>query len=90
MVVAHNEQFDRQIIRIMFERLGRGWAFDKPAYDTMEAAAPIVNLPPTPRMVAADIDKPNGVRNFSKMLTKKQGKTLSIWDAFPALTTSAT
>ncbi|MCG4258167.1 3'-5' exonuclease [Acetobacter senegalensis] len=58
LVVAHNEKFDRQIVRIMFERLGRGWAFEKPAYDTMEAAAPIVNLPPTPRMVAAGIDKP--------------------------------
>lgn len=58
LVVAHNEKFDRQIVRIMFERLGRDWAFDKPAYDTMEAAAPIVNLPPTPRMVAAGIDKP--------------------------------
>ena len=57
-LVAHNEKFDRQIINIMFERLGRGWKLDAPAFDTMEAAAPIVNLPPTPRMIAAGIDKP--------------------------------
>lgn len=58
LLVAHNEKFDRQIVNIMFERLGRGWKLDVPAFDTMEAAAPIVNLPPTPRMVAAGIDKP--------------------------------
>ncbi|MBO1325380.1 3'-5' exonuclease [Acetobacter sp. TBRC 12305] len=58
LVVAHNEKFDRQIISIMYERLGRGWKLDTPAFDTMEAASPIVNLPPTPRMVAAGIDKP--------------------------------
>jgi len=58
LVVAHNEQFDRQIIRIMFSRLKRGWVFDKPACDTMEVSAPIVDLPPTPRMVRAGINKP--------------------------------
>lgn len=58
LVVAHNEKFDRQIINIMFERLGRGWKLDSPAFDTMEEAAPIVNLPPTPRMIAAGINKP--------------------------------
>lgn len=58
LVVAHNEKFDRQIVNIMFERLGRGWKLDTPAFDTMEAAAPIVNLPPTPRMISAGINKP--------------------------------
>ncbi len=57
-VIAHNEKFDRKIIRTMFARARPQWLFNNDAFCTMEEASPIVNLPPTERMIAAGMDKP--------------------------------
>jgi len=58
LVVAHNVRFDLKILGIMYARSGREWRLPARTFCTLEAAAPIVNLPPTPRMVAAGIDGP--------------------------------
>jgi DNA polymerase-3 subunit epsilon len=58
LVVAHNVKFDARIMRIASARFGRPKELEKPTYCTMEAAAPIVDLPPTERMIAAGFDKP--------------------------------
>lgn len=59
LVVAHNVKFDKAIIEIAISRaLGKLYPLRKPLYCTMESAAPIINLPPTERMVAAGINKP--------------------------------
>ncbi|AOW48412.1 3'-5' exonuclease family protein [Acetobacter ascendens] len=42
----------------MFARVPRGWRLLGEKFCTMDAAAPLVNLPPTARMIAAGIDKP--------------------------------
>lgn len=61
-LVAHNEPFDSKIMRSALLRAG--WVKDwmdarKPVtYCTMKAATPIVNLPPTPKMVAAGFNRP--------------------------------
>lgn len=60
--VAHNESFDRRIMRIAMTRAG----IDRPDIEAIEArasyctctkATPIVNLPPTARMLAAGFTK---------------------------------
>lgn len=61
--VAHNESFDRRILRIAMTRAGveRDMieAIEKrPSYDTCDSAKPIVNLPPTDRMMAAGFNGP--------------------------------
>lgn len=65
--VAHNEAFDARMMRIELLRqqaagfvpVGLCEAWDGGMrYCTMEAATPIVNLPPTSRMLAAGFDKP--------------------------------
>ncbi len=59
--VAHNIRFDAQLLRWDSERaFGRAPdpASLPPPFCTMDAAAPIVNLPPTPRMVAAGFHRP--------------------------------
>ncbi len=58
IVIAHNEKFDRKIIGTLFARSRRQWEFLNKSFCTMEAASQIVNLPPTPRMIAAGVDKP--------------------------------
>lgn len=58
LLVAHNIKFDVQIIDIMFARVPRGWRLLGEKFCTMDAASPLVNLPPTERMIAAGIDKP--------------------------------
>lgn len=58
IAVAHNIKFDKAIVEIAIGRLGMDVAFDKPLFCTMDAASPIINLPPTERMVAAGINKP--------------------------------
>lgn len=60
--IAHNVDFDLRIMRIAMLRAG----FDKTWQDarkpksfcTMKTALPIVNLPPTAKMVAAGFNKP--------------------------------
>lgn len=58
LVVAHNIKFDKLVIEAAISRLEGDLVFDKPVFCTMEAASPIINLPPTERMVAAGITKP--------------------------------
>ena len=67
-VVAHNVRFDKQMVEIAYAH-GRDYT---PAQCemiravrwecTMEAAAPLVNLPPTARMTAAGMTKPKPPR----------------------------
>ena len=58
-LVAHNIQFDADVLDIAYLRL-RGRPKSEPGtrFCTMEAAAPIVNLPPTERMIATGFNKP--------------------------------
>jgi DNA polymerase-3 subunit epsilon len=53
LILGHNVSFDIQIMRILGARLtGEVWIPPCPIFCTMAHAAPIVNLPPTPRMLA--------------------------------------
>lgn len=61
--VAHNESFDRRILRIAMTRALFARDFieaieERQAFCTCEAAKPIVNLPPTEKMLAAGITGP--------------------------------
>lgn len=61
--VAHNEQFDRRILRIAMTRglFARDFieAIEgRPSYCTCNAAKPILSLPPTDKMLAAGFTKP--------------------------------
>lgn len=63
MRVAHNESFDRRIMRIAMTRAGIERDFielveARPSYCTCNKAKPIVNLPPTERMIAAGFKGP--------------------------------
>lgn len=59
LVCAHNIKFDKGIIEVAIARhYGRTMPLRKPLFCTMEAASPIVNLPPTERMIAAGFTKP--------------------------------
>lgn len=62
LVVGHNVSFDLRIMRIAMLRAGRAkeWldAQQVDSFCTMRAATPLVNLPPTERMVAAGFQKP--------------------------------
>lgn len=59
VVVAHNVDFDANILQSACERSGVPFAHALPAWRcTAKEAAPIVNLPPTERMVAAGINRP--------------------------------
>lgn len=58
-VVAHNIKFDKGVVEAeIFRRHGEVRRLTKPLFCTMEAASPIVNLPPTERMLVAGFDKP--------------------------------
>jgi DNA polymerase-3 subunit epsilon len=53
-VVGHNVQFDLQILAIAAARSGETeWSAPSQAFCTMALSAPLVNLPPTSRMIAA-------------------------------------
>jgi DNA polymerase-3 subunit epsilon len=59
LICAHNIKFDRGLIETAIARhYGKTMPLRKPIFCTMEASAPIVNLPPTERMLAAGITKP--------------------------------
>ncbi len=64
--VGHNVDFDMRIMRTAMLRAGytrEGLAARPVAtFCTMKAATPIVNLPPTPKMVAAGFNKPKPPR----------------------------
>lgn len=56
---AHNIKFDKGVMEAAIARhYGRIRPLSKKLYCTMEAATPIINLPPTERMRAVGIDKP--------------------------------
>lgn len=61
-LVAHNLPFDQRIMRIAMLRAGftKDWMEARPVstFCTMEVATPIVNLPPTERMIKAGFNKP--------------------------------
>jgi DNA polymerase-3 subunit epsilon len=53
-VIGHNVQFDLQIMAIVAARLGEpGWPKPSRTFCTMVNSSSLVNLPPTPRMMAA-------------------------------------
>ena len=61
--VAHNESFDRRIMRIAMARAGLERDFiqaieGRPVFCTCNEAKPIMNLPPTERMRAAGFNGP--------------------------------
>lgn len=60
LIVAHNIKFDKAVLETGISRYyGKPMPLDrKPIFCTMEAAAPVVNLPPTERMLAAGFKKP--------------------------------
>lgn len=59
LVVAHNAKFDQKVVEAeAFRVYGKPAPFKKPVFCTMEAASPVVNLPPTDRMKAAGFNKP--------------------------------
>lgn len=59
LICAHNMKFDKGVIEVAIARqYRREMPLRKPLFCTMEAASPVVNLPPTERMRAAGFDKP--------------------------------
>lgn len=59
LICAHNIKFDKGVIEAAIARhYKRVMPLRKPLFCTMEKASPIVNLPPTERMVAAGFNKP--------------------------------
>jgi DNA polymerase-3 subunit epsilon len=59
LIVAHNVKFDKGIMEVAATRRhGKPFELIKPTFCTMEAATPVVNLPPTERMLAAGFNKP--------------------------------
>ncbi|KXV48749.1 hypothetical protein AD945_06260 [Gluconobacter albidus] len=76
LLVAHNIQFDRQIVATMYARAKRAeWKLPEAQFCTMEAATPLVNLPPTPRMRAAGIIKPKAPK-LEECIRHFYGETL--------------
>lgn len=58
-VVAHNEDFDHLVLDAAIHRLGKPVSKPWPKrFCTMNAAAPICNIPPTAKMKAAGFNKP--------------------------------
>lgn len=59
LVVGHNVSFDIRLMRIMAARwTGKKWDNTLPAFCTMRKSSPIINLPPTPKMIASGFNKP--------------------------------
>lgn len=59
IVCAHNIKFDRGVMEAAIARhYGKVMPLRKTLFCTMEAASPVVNLPPTERMLAAGFTKP--------------------------------
>jgi DNA polymerase-3 subunit epsilon len=53
-IVGHNVEFDLRIMAIVAARLGKtGWSAPTQTFCTMTQSTPLVNLPPTLRMMAA-------------------------------------
>jgi DNA polymerase III subunit epsilon len=53
-IIGHNVQFDLQMMAIVAARASEdGWSTPPRTFCTMAHSTPMLNLPPTPRMVAA-------------------------------------
>jgi DNA polymerase III subunit epsilon len=57
-IIAHNIKFDLQLVETCKLRCDRHFQIPSIRICTMEIAAPIVNLPPTERMLRAGFNKP--------------------------------
>lgn len=58
-VIAHNAQFDMQLLSFLQDRAGESAAINrKMLLCTCDAATPVVNLPPTSKMLAAGFTGP--------------------------------
>lgn len=63
VIVAHNTRFDVFVADVEMRRMGKfDFAAGQDRFCTMEASAPIVNLPPTDKMVASGMNKPKSPR----------------------------
>lgn len=59
LICAHNIKFDKGIVEVAIARhYGKTMPLRKPLFCTMEAASPVIKLPPTEKMRAAGFDKP--------------------------------
>lgn len=59
LLIGHNVSFDIRIMRIHSTRShGTKWEPAIPNFCTMSKATSIINLPPTPKMIAAGFNKP--------------------------------
>jgi DNA polymerase-3 subunit epsilon len=58
LIVAHNVNFDKKITEIAWARRLDWTPIPKPTFCTMNASAPVVNIPPTEKMLAAGFTKP--------------------------------
>lgn len=59
VVCAHNIKFDKGVMEVAIARqFGKPRPLAKTMFCTMESSLPIVNLPPTERMIAAGFNKP--------------------------------
>jgi len=58
-LIGHNVTFDIRMMRIHSAKAHKfKWEAPIPYYCTMRSATPIINLPPTPKMIAAGFNKP--------------------------------
>lgn len=59
LICAHNIKFDKGVMEAAIARVRKQvLTLKKPLFCTMETASPIINLPPTERMLAAGFNKP--------------------------------
>lgn len=59
LIIAHNAEYDIGLVRFETERTGAVYPLhERKVTCTCDIATPILNLPPTPKMVAAGFNKP--------------------------------
>lgn len=77
LICSHNIKFDRDAIEALIFRVrGREEPLSRPLFCTVEAAAPIVNLPPTEKMLKAGYNKPKAP-TLAECMSVLFGETLS-------------
>jgi|GEM_PF-871203 len=76
LMVGHNESFDRRLMRIMAARhKGFKWEPGCPNFCTLYRSKFVINLPPTPKMVAAGMPGPKAP-NLGECIQHFFGETL--------------
>ncbi len=79
LLVGHNVSFDEKMVRAQLHRLGESetaeWFRERPSYCTMTVATPIVNLPPTAKMIRAGFNKPKSANMQEAYSFFHNGKT---------------